>query len=109
MNMPALWLATATLMIAAGLLMTFLGIRSGVVGGRRERRDPHRALAILRGFRRTVIGLAVAGLGAGWQWGIDWLVVLSLAIGGQELLESSIMIAALRDGVAHAGSPNAAR
>ena len=38
----------------------------------------------------------VAG-GAGWLAQLGWLVVLAAIIGGQELLETSIMSAALRD------------
>ena len=45
-----------------------------------------------------MIGLALAGSGAGWLLDQTWLIVLSLAIGGQETLESSIMHFALTRG-----------
>jgi hypothetical protein len=63
---------------------------------RRERRDPGRALAILRRFRTAVVGLSIAGAAAGWCWDIDWLLGLALIIGAEELLESSVGILALR-------------
>ena len=53
-------------------------------------------LAWMQGFRLAVIGLALAGVGAAWLWQIGWLLALSLAIGGEETLESSIAITALR-------------
>jgi len=53
-------------------------------------------LAHMTAFRLSVVGLAVAGLGASWAWQQLWLLALSLAIGGEELLESSICVYALR-------------
>lgn len=51
-----------------------------------------RLLVGLRGFRLTVIGLALLGVAGGWFWGATWLVVLSLGIAGEETFESSVMI-----------------
>ena len=53
-------------------------------------RDPAKAITRVRGFRLSMIGLVLAGTGAGWLLGQTWLIVLSLAIGGEETLESSI-------------------
>jgi hypothetical protein len=86
------------LMIPAGLAMLVLGIRRGSAGLRRYHRDPPRALALLRGFRISIVGLCMAGVGAGWLWDIDWLVGLSLIIGGEELLESTVVITAMTHG-----------
>lgn len=85
----------APLLIPFGLAMLVVGIRRGAAGMRRYHRDPHRSLALLRGFRISVVGLCLAGLGAGWFWNIGWLVGLSLIIGGEELLESTVVIAAM--------------
>ncbi len=54
-------------------------------------------LALLRGFRFAVVGFALIGLGAGLVWEIGWLWMLALIVGGEELLESSVLIAAVRD------------
>lgn len=86
-----------TLMLAAGLATAVVAAWRGVAEARRHERDPERALAIMRGFRRSVLGLALAGVGAAWLWEVRGLVTLSLLIGGEELLESSVMIRALRD------------
>lgn len=89
----------AALMILVGLAMFVMGIRRASVGVRRYHRDPPRALALLRGFRISIVGLCLAGVSAGWLWDIGWLVVLSLIIGGEELLESTVVIMAMT----HAG------
>ena len=53
----------------------------------------------MRGFRSTVIGLALLGIAAAWTWQLVWLLVLSLAIGGEETFESSIHAYAIRRGI----------
>ncbi|MEX2238986.1 MAG: hypothetical protein WEB00_15820 [Dehalococcoidia bacterium] len=55
-----------------------------------------RAVAAMSGFRQLVVGLAIAGLIAGLTWDIAWLLWLSVAIGVEELLETSIAVWALR-------------
>lgn len=89
-------------LIAVGLTLATWSVRRGVVAARREARDPGRALALLRGFRMSVVGLAVAGIGAAWCWQLGWLLGLSLIIGGEELLESTVVITALHHGVRRA-------
>lgn len=59
--------------------------------------DPGRALTLVRGFRIGITGLCLAGIGAGWLWDAEWLLGLSLIIGGEELLESSVIIKALKE------------
>ncbi len=75
-----------------GLLMVLNGLRGALRG------DSGKLLPWIQGFRLSIIGLALAGLGAAWAWHLIWLLVLSLAIGGEETLESSIVIFALRRG-----------
>ena len=75
-----------------GLLMVLNGLR-GALGG-----DSGKLLPWRQGFRLSIIGLALVGLGVAWGWHLTWLLVLSLAIGGEETLESSIGIYALRRG-----------
>jgi len=85
-------------------LMMVLGVaaamRSAVTHTRRARqlRDPARALAIMRGFRLSIVSLAAAAIGIAWWWQIGWLFVLALVIGGEELLESTVVITALAYG-----------
>lgn len=84
--------------IAGGMLLASLGAVRGIRGIWLPIRDPSKNLTIISGFRLTVIGLAIAGIAAAWAWHILWLLVLSLAIGGVETLESSIHADALRRG-----------
>lgn len=63
-----------------------------------ELRDPARALAIARSGRRIILGLCVIGFGIGWMLSTEWVVLLALVILGEEMLETSTMILALRRG-----------
>ena len=84
--------------MAFGAALTMWGTKLEVDGWRRSKYDLDKVLTIVRGFRFFIIGLAVVGLGAAWVWHLVWLLVLSLVIGGEEMLETSIMIYALRRG-----------
>lgn len=88
-------------LLALGIAIAVCSVRQGVYAARREPKDPWHALALLRGFRSSIGGLALAGIGAAWCWQLGWLLGLSLIIGGEELLESTVVIAALRH-AAHA-------
>jgi hypothetical protein len=85
----------ASVLIAAGTPILLAGLLIELDGIRRPLRDPAKVLIWVRGFRLSMIGLALAGAGAGWLVDQTWLIVLSLAIGGEETLESSIMHFAL--------------
>jgi hypothetical protein len=98
----------AVALLVVGLGVAVWGLHGGVAGARRAARDPGRALALLRGFRVGVIGLALAGLGAAWWWQLGWLAALSLIIGGEELLESTVIITALRSGAGSSVSTSSA-
>lgn len=63
-------------------------------------RDPHRALEVARGFRVGIAGLCFIGGALGWFFSMGWVVIVALIILGEEMLETSTMIATLRDGVA---------
>jgi len=54
-----------------------------------------RLLTWLRGFRLTIIGLALVGVALAWWFGEVWLLVLSLGIAGEEIFETSWMISTL--------------
>ena len=81
-----------------GAALLLLGGRAELDGITRPIRDPAKVLTWVRGFRLSMIGLALAGTGAGWLLDQTWLIVLSLAIGGEETLESSIIHFALTRG-----------
>ena len=83
-----------------GLALVFgaLGIRDIARGLRSANVEPGKALRIMAAFRRMVIGLAGAGIAAGVAWDIEWVFWLSVAIGIEETIESSIAVWALRQG-----------
>ena len=89
-NFPA-----AALMVV-GLALACRGVQRCRVAFPRPRSGAMQPLIWMRGFRLTIFGLTLAGAGAAWLWQLDWLLALSLAIGGEETLETSIAISALR-------------
>jgi hypothetical protein len=97
--LEAMWPAVpAALCLAAGALLLTAGVRRRI----RDHAVPPpsgnaNALGLVRSFRFVLTGGALVGVGIGLLADVSWLVVLSLIIGGQELLETSIMAAALRD------------
>ena len=54
----------------------------------------------MRGFRIGIVSLAVAAIGAAWWWQSGALFGLAVVIGGEELLESTVVIKALQHGLA---------
>ncbi len=87
----------AASMIGGGLLFALFSARRAIARSA-GLRDPFRALELMTGFRLCVVGLATAGFGAAWMWSIGWLAGLAAVIAGEELLESSFVIAAVRNG-----------
>ena len=67
---------------------------------RRHAVDPERALALARGTRVAIAGLSVLAFAGGWYWGLTWLMVLAAIIFGEELLETTVIVMALREGQA---------
>ena len=86
----------ASALMALGVAILSSGIRLEVEGIRRPTGDSMKMVTVIRGFRITVIGVSLAGLGASWTWHIMWLFVLSLVFGGEEVLESSVHLFILR-------------
>lgn len=103
--MEALATSIAIAAIPLGVVIAVIGTRRGITAARCLRLDPERALGILRGFRIGIFGACLAGAGVGWVWDSGWLLGLSLIICGEEVLESSIGIAALRHDPLIAASP----
>jgi hypothetical protein len=80
--------------MALGVLVFLRGVLTMTNAWRRPLGD--QSLPHMMGFRVMVIGLAIAGVGAAWVWQLVWVLALALIIGGEEVLESSICILALR-------------
>jgi hypothetical protein len=81
-----------------GLALAWRGLRGGPNGQRGLLRRQAGALGRAEGWRLFVLGLALAGVGAGWFWEVRWLIFLSLGIGYVEVQEASWVINAWRWG-----------
>src|SRR3972149_7501852 len=92
---------TPKLLFTFGIVITLLGIYWGIVRARKELKGPGRALAIAQSLRLVLIGLNIMGVGIGWIWNIESLLLLSIIIGAEELLETSIVIATLKRSLRH--------
>jgi hypothetical protein len=68
------------------------GLRGAVHG------DASQLVPLMEGFRTCIIGLALVGIGAAWIWHLPVLLLLSLAIGAGETMETSLILFALRHG-----------
>lgn len=91
------WLdAAAVLAILYGLALVWRGLRGGPAGARGLLRRRIDMLQRMEGFRLTVFGLVLIGVGAAHLWQAQWLLLLSLGIGFVEILESSTLIAVWR-------------
>jgi hypothetical protein len=93
-QLDPLWASPiAFAVVALGLMFAWRGLHSG--------RDGHRALLgqqidmlnRIEGFRLTVSGLVLIGVGTAVIWRAQWLLLLALGIGFVEILESSALIA----------------
>jgi hypothetical protein len=60
--------------------------------------NPAKGTALVRAFRIAILGLCVASIGLAWLWQIGWLIVLAACVAGEELLETSVVMAAIRTG-----------
>lgn len=87
----------ATLLALAGVTLLVRGVRA-LPAARATSRDPERALAVARSLRTGIAGLCLTVLAIGWIAGAGWLAVLALIVLGEEMLETSVMVAALEDG-----------
>jgi hypothetical protein len=103
-NLDSSWaIPTAVGLTIAGLLLVLRGLRGnreGVHALLGQRTD---MLNRIEGFRLTVLGLVLIGVGAAMMWQAKWLLILVLGIGFVEILESSTLIAVWKWGRRTAG------
>jgi hypothetical protein len=78
-----------------GIVLLAKGLSYGIAGSRGRPREWD-ALRWMRGFRRAVVGLCLTGIGIAWVGQVFWLFVASVGILGEELLETSVIIEALK-------------
>ncbi len=90
---------------ALGIIVMAYGVwlfLRGLIGGRDgERGLVRRGVPMvdrLEGWRWTLLGITVTGVGAAWYWDVFWLLILSLGFGYVELQEATNIIKAWRWG-----------
>lgn len=84
--------------IVFGLGLFWRGLHGGRNGERGLVRRGVPMLERLEGWRLTLLGLTLTGIGAAWYWSALWLLILSLGIGYVELQEATKVIQAWRWG-----------
>lgn len=82
----------ALLMILVGSILAFRGLAS-MPNPTRPAID---LMLWMRGFRRTVAGLALLLVGVAWLYQIPWLLAVALGVGLQEIREASHYITTLQ-------------
>ena len=87
----------AAALAVVGALLVARGVRA-FVRAKSEGRDPERALRVARAGRVVILGLCVAVFAGAWMAQVAWLAALALIVVGEEMLETSLMVATLEDG-----------
>ena len=88
----------AIVLALLGVALIWRGLRGGRDGTRGLLRRQTAMLGRMEGFRLTVFGLSLFGIGLAVIWKAQWLLLLSLGIGFVEILESSTLIAVWKRG-----------
>ena len=107
--MPGMTTAAAPVLIVLGLAVVAAGVRRELPGLRLPVTDPVKALAMMRALRTTILGLALVGVAAGWLWHVRPLWIVSLVIAAEEMLEISVVVAAMRGYLTARATPPARR
>ncbi len=93
-DLDPLWAnVVAAAFIVLGVQLGWRGLHGGRDGARALLRQRTDMLSRIEGFRLTVFGLVLIGVGAAIIWEAQWLLLLALGIGFVEILESSTLIA----------------
>jgi len=85
----------AAALMVGGAAIVVGGLRRHWRELRRRGRDLRKAVALTRSLRMSLVGLAMTGAACGWSFDVPALLVVSLVIGAEELLETSVVSAAL--------------
>ena len=86
----------ATALALLGLAMTVRGLWTGVGGSPGLLRQGRDAYAWIRAFQVAVAGLMLVAVAAAWVWRQPWLLAVALGILGEEMLETSRILTALK-------------
>jgi hypothetical protein len=86
------------ILVLAGAILAARGLRREWQGIILPMRDPRKVETFFRGFRQSILGLAAMGIATAWATDQTWLLLLSIAIGIEETIESTIDIWGLNRG-----------
>jgi hypothetical protein len=78
-------------------LLGLIILANGLIGAHGMFRRGIGMLARIEGWRVSVLGLAIAGLGIAWIWESKLFLFLSLGIGFTEIREASSVISAFKE------------
>ena len=93
-NLDPLWVIPGAIaMMGCGLLLMLRGLHGSRDGAQALLGQRTDMLSRIEGFRLTVFGLVLIGIGTAIIWQAQWLLLLALGIGFVEILESSTLIA----------------
>jgi hypothetical protein len=93
-RLDPLWTSPiAYAVIVLGLTLVWRGLHGCRDGDRALLGQRIDMLKRIEGFRLTVFGLVLIGVGAAVIWRAQWLLLMALGIGFVEILESSALIA----------------
>ncbi len=93
LNLSWRGLPCAGLVLAA--LAALMTSRGWFAEARAAQVDPARAACLARGIRLAIAAACLFSLALGWWLALEWLVVLALVVLGEDMLETSVMVAAL--------------
>lgn len=84
--------------LGIALIGTWLIGRALVRGAQARRADAlHKASTFTMSIRLLIAGLSLVAFAIGWQFHQLWLIILALVFFGEEMLETSMALAALRE------------
>jgi hypothetical protein len=92
-----LWSLGSYLLIVLGTGIVLWAARLQWRGPDPDAVAPAKPLDMVRSLRAVLVGGALVGLGVGLLWDNRWIIGISLIIGLEELLETSVVVMALRD------------
>jgi hypothetical protein len=86
----------ALVAIGVGIALLVWSVWSNLDDLRRPLSDPTKALGLARWLRTTILGLAAVAVGIGLLWNTWPVIGLALIIAGEETLETTSVIHAMK-------------
>ena len=88
----------AAALALAGVVALGASIRIQIAARGHAVNEDSAPLTLVSTIRLLLLGTSLLAFGAGWLFGITWIMVLAGVIGAEELLETSIAASALKEG-----------